>query len=339
MKTEHVEAQLLAEHASVAPGKPATVGLRLQHGRRTGTPTGRIRAIRACPRKIQWTLPEGWKAGEIQWPYPEAPPRGPADELRLRGRGGAPRRAHAAGRREARPRRHPGRGRVAGLQGRLHPREGRARPRALGGRGRARRRRAAIPTSRRRARLPMAPGGWTFEAGSPAPRSCCASCRPRAPSPRRRWPSSRSARTSIEHAAPQVLTRDGNALPLEMKLRSPSPPASRMPPASSWPKAAWPGMPGRKAVELALPVVAALPGGRRPRGRPGRRGGRQPRARARLRPRGRHPAQPHAVRLPGARHQGDGLRPARARRCARDAAAGLDLLGRRRSSPSSCSRG
>src|SRR5687767_2828025 len=29
------------------------------------------------PTKIQWELPAGWKAGEIQWPYPKPLPVGP----------------------------------------------------------------------------------------------------------------------------------------------------------------------------------------------------------------------------------------------------------------------
>ena len=29
------------------------------------------------PTRIQWVLPEGWTAGEIQWPYPKPLPVGP----------------------------------------------------------------------------------------------------------------------------------------------------------------------------------------------------------------------------------------------------------------------
>ena len=29
------------------------------------------------PTEIQWTLPAGWKAGAIQWPYPKRIPTGP----------------------------------------------------------------------------------------------------------------------------------------------------------------------------------------------------------------------------------------------------------------------
>ena len=45
--------------------------------RTAGTRTGRTRRTRGCPRKITWTLPEGFTAEPLQWPRPErisAPP-------------------------------------------------------------------------------------------------------------------------------------------------------------------------------------------------------------------------------------------------------------------------
>jgi DsbC/DsbD-like thiol-disulfide interchange protein/cytochrome c biogenesis protein CcdA len=63
-----VQASLVSADASVQPGKPLTVALRLDEQPHwhtywvdpgTGTPT-----------TLKWTLPPGWKAGEIRWPVP-----------------------------------------------------------------------------------------------------------------------------------------------------------------------------------------------------------------------------------------------------------------------------
>ncbi|HQW39133.1 MAG TPA: protein-disulfide reductase DsbD family protein, partial [Usitatibacteraceae bacterium] len=76
VRTEHVEAELLAEAAAAAPGKPATVGLRLRMDKDWHT-YWRNPGDSGLPTKIRWTLPEGWQAGPIQWPYPEAQRVGP----------------------------------------------------------------------------------------------------------------------------------------------------------------------------------------------------------------------------------------------------------------------
>ncbi len=64
-----VQASLVSADASVQPGEPLTVALRLVHQPQwhtywvnpgTGTPT-----------TLKWALPPGWKAGEIRWPAPE----------------------------------------------------------------------------------------------------------------------------------------------------------------------------------------------------------------------------------------------------------------------------
>ncbi len=72
----HSDAELVAEVISVAPGRPFTVALRLtmdegwhSYWRNPGDAGGTT--------TIEWTLPAGFTAGDIQWPYPrrvEAPP-------------------------------------------------------------------------------------------------------------------------------------------------------------------------------------------------------------------------------------------------------------------------
>ncbi len=63
----HVTARLVARHSGIVPGKPFTVGLRLdmEKGWHTNAdPPGDA----GIPTKITWTLPEGFKAGKIEWP-------------------------------------------------------------------------------------------------------------------------------------------------------------------------------------------------------------------------------------------------------------------------------
>ena len=70
VRSGHVAAELLAENTSIQPGKPFAVGLHLhmdehwhtywQNPGDSGTPT-----------KIEWNLPPGFTAGELQWPVPQ----------------------------------------------------------------------------------------------------------------------------------------------------------------------------------------------------------------------------------------------------------------------------
>jgi len=65
----HVTASLVAAVDAVQPGQPVTVALRLVHEDRWHTywknpGTG-------LPTSIDWKLPAGWTAGEIQWPAPK----------------------------------------------------------------------------------------------------------------------------------------------------------------------------------------------------------------------------------------------------------------------------
>src|SRR5947209_8415235 len=64
----HVQASLVSADASVQPGHPLTVALRLVHDPHWHTywqtpGTG-------LPTTLTWKLPAGWQAGEIQWPAP-----------------------------------------------------------------------------------------------------------------------------------------------------------------------------------------------------------------------------------------------------------------------------
>src|SRR2546421_4436166 len=76
VKTEHVEAELVAERASLQPGKPALVGLKLRMEPQWHT-YWRNPGDSGLPTKIKWHVPEGWKVGDIQWPFPQNLPVGP----------------------------------------------------------------------------------------------------------------------------------------------------------------------------------------------------------------------------------------------------------------------
>ena len=63
-----VKASLVAADASVQPGRPLTVALRLQHKEHWHTYW--INPGTGLPTSLSWKLPAGWKAGEILWPAP-----------------------------------------------------------------------------------------------------------------------------------------------------------------------------------------------------------------------------------------------------------------------------
>ncbi|HET7731657.1 MAG TPA: thioredoxin family protein [Usitatibacter sp.] len=76
VKTEHVEAELVARDLGAQAGKPTLVGLKLRMAEHWHT-YWKNPGDSGLPTRIKWTLPAGWKAGEIQWPYPKPLPVGP----------------------------------------------------------------------------------------------------------------------------------------------------------------------------------------------------------------------------------------------------------------------
>ncbi len=74
--TPHVKAELLALENAVIAGKPITVALRfdiIAHWHTYWKNPGDS----GLPTKIKWTLPEGFKAGSIEWAAPKKLPLGP----------------------------------------------------------------------------------------------------------------------------------------------------------------------------------------------------------------------------------------------------------------------
>jgi len=76
VQTPHVQAHLVSEVVAVRPGQPFWVALRLNM--RDGWHTyWRNPGDSGLATTIDWTLPEGFTASEIHWPYPERIPVGP----------------------------------------------------------------------------------------------------------------------------------------------------------------------------------------------------------------------------------------------------------------------
>lgn len=65
----HVKATLVAEKDAVQPGQPLLVGVRLRMDPGWHT-YWRNPGDAGLPTKTRWTLPQGFEAGELQWPRP-----------------------------------------------------------------------------------------------------------------------------------------------------------------------------------------------------------------------------------------------------------------------------
>ncbi|HTL79895.1 MAG TPA: protein-disulfide reductase DsbD domain-containing protein [Candidatus Babeliales bacterium] len=66
---EIVKAELLADTTAIVPGKPFTVGLLLRMAPGWHT-YWKFSGDAGLPTELKWTLPPGWKIGDIQWPIP-----------------------------------------------------------------------------------------------------------------------------------------------------------------------------------------------------------------------------------------------------------------------------
>jgi thiol:disulfide interchange protein/DsbC/DsbD-like thiol-disulfide interchange protein len=64
-----VAASLVSADASIQPGTPFTVALRLDH--KPHWHTYWLNPGTGLPTEIKWSLPAGWTAGSIQWPAPQ----------------------------------------------------------------------------------------------------------------------------------------------------------------------------------------------------------------------------------------------------------------------------
>ena len=67
---EHLRVELVSEHLALAPGEPLRLGLYLRHD-----PHWHSYWINpgdsGLPTRLDWTLPSGFAAGDIEWPLPQ----------------------------------------------------------------------------------------------------------------------------------------------------------------------------------------------------------------------------------------------------------------------------
>ena len=257
VKTEHVEAVLLAERVSAQPGKPIPVGLRLRMADHWHT-YWKNPGDSGLPTRIQWVLPEGWKAGEIQWPYPKPLPIGPLmnygyeDEVLL-----VTEITPAAG---AAAMRYPIKAKAEWLVCKdvCIPEKGELElVVAVAAKEPALDERIAHDFERARNQLPVETQGWKFESAM-AGKSLSVRITPPAGSklpdriaffPEREL--------LIEPAAPQRVTREGNAARIDMKLADPPLAGVTSVKGVAVSESGWPGT-QRKAIAVDAPVGAAF---------------------------------------------------------------------------------
>jgi thiol:disulfide interchange protein DsbD len=76
VNTPHVVAELIARHTTFQPGQPIEAALRLKIIDHWHT-YWRNPGDSGLPTRLKWSLPAGFTAGEIEWPYPKKLPLGP----------------------------------------------------------------------------------------------------------------------------------------------------------------------------------------------------------------------------------------------------------------------
>ncbi|HJU21926.1 MAG TPA: protein-disulfide reductase DsbD domain-containing protein, partial [Casimicrobiaceae bacterium] len=76
VRTGHVTAELVADQTALMPGTTTTLALRLAIDPGWHT-YWRNPGESGLPTTLQWRLPPGYRAGDIEWPAPRALPAGP----------------------------------------------------------------------------------------------------------------------------------------------------------------------------------------------------------------------------------------------------------------------
>ena len=260
VRTEHVEAQLVTEKAAAKPGSTLVVGLRLRMEPQWHT-YWKNPGDSGLPTKIKWTLPAGWKSGDIQWPYPQKLPVGPLmnygyeDEVILLTDISIP--ADAA----------PGK---ADLKADVEwlvckdiciPEKGSldlSVPVANAQPADDPRYQAGI--DRARNQLPVDPSGWKYDAAIRGGMLAVRLTAPEGSQPPAKLYFFPERENLIDPAAPEKITREGRAVTVEMKLADPPLANVQSVKGVAFSEGGWQGSSGRKAIEVAANVGASLPG-------------------------------------------------------------------------------
>jgi thiol:disulfide interchange protein DsbD len=260
VQTEHVEAQLVSDVKSAQPGKPVLVGLKLRmipdwhtYWKNPGDS--------GLPTRIHWQLPEGWTASEIRWPYPTLLPVGPLmnygyeDDIVLLSTLTPPA--------DAKPGTAEIRAKVEWLVCKdiCVPEKGELT--------------LALPIStappeqdprflahieRAQEMLPVQPEGWTSAAAIAGKSLVVRITAPAGKTLPDKVTFFPEREELIVPAAPEKVVRDGQSLTIKMQLADPPPKDVASVAGVAVAAAGWPGTDGRRALQVAAPMVASLPG-------------------------------------------------------------------------------
>ena len=262
VKTEHVEAELVAAKGGAQPGKPALVGLKLRMEPQWHT-YWKNPGDSGLPTKIQWVLPEGWKAGEIQWPYPHPLPVGPLmnygyeDEVVLLAELTPP--ASASGAVPVKARAEwlvckdvciPEKGELDMVVN-VSPAEPSANPRFQAN------------IERAVNQLPVDAAGWKYESALRGKSLVVRMTAPEGAAPPATAAFFPEREGLIEPPAPQKVTRDARSITIEMRLADPVPPGVTAVKGVAVSESGWSGSNGHKAinVEASVGTLAAAAAG------------------------------------------------------------------------------
>ncbi len=258
VKTEHVEAELVADKASAQPGKPILVGLKLRMEPHWHT-YWKNPGDSGLPTKIDWVLPAGWKAGEIQWPYPHPLPVGPLlnygyeDEVvllvELTPSADAP-----AGRANVKAK-----SKWLVCKDICIPEEGEldlVLPVAASEPSADPRWQAHI--ARARSQLPVDARGWKYQSTLQGKSLVVLLTPPEGASAPAKAAFFPEREGLIEPAAPQKVTREGRALRIEMKLADPPPTGLKAVKGVAVSDAGWSATEGRKAINVDASLTSTL---------------------------------------------------------------------------------
>ena len=257
VKTEHVEADLIAADTTAVAGQPTTVGLRLRMTPQWHT-YWKNPGDSGLPTRIQWTLPAGWKAGDIQWPYPHRLPIGPLmnygyeDEVVLL--------VDLVPAPDAKPGSYPVHARAEWLVCKdiCIPEKGELELPVVVAAG-APQPNGRVQASIERARngLPVAAEGWRFESAMTSQDLVVRLTPPAGASAPAQVAFYPERELLIEPAAPQKVSRDGNGLRIVMKLAQPPLKDVKTVTGVAVAENGWPNIP-RKAIAVAAPVGTGI---------------------------------------------------------------------------------
>jgi len=256
--TEHVEARLVTNRTSAQPGKPILVGVKLRMAEHWHT-YWKNPGDSGLPTRIHWILPPGWKAGEIQWPYPSLLPVGPLmnygyeDDVVLLAELTPPANA-PAGTADVKAKAEwlvckdicvPEKGELdLALPVSAAPPKPDARFEAH--------------IERAQERLPVAVPGWKFESALSGKTLVVRLTAPTGVTPPARAIFFPDREQLIEPAAPEKVTRAGRTLSIEMKLADPPLAGVTTVGGVAFSASGWPGTSQRRAIAVEAPVVASL---------------------------------------------------------------------------------